>query len=194
MWLINTHNGIKGVKPRIDINEYPAVKAHLDQYWDKISTRADKGDTPYNLRNCTYMDLFFQPKIVYAELARTGNAFTIDTCNYIVGCTGYIITIPNNDKDTLLYLLAFLNSRVTLYCLNQITSRFDENGWRWQRQFVEQLRIPMLADINRITAEVVKVNRKNQAKLSEAINAIVTDIYNLTKEEVDFINKRLLKY
>ena len=57
LWLINTHNGIKGVKPRIDINDYPAVKAHLDQYWDKISKRADKGDTPYNLRNCAYLDV-----------------------------------------------------------------------------------------------------------------------------------------
>jgi len=59
LWIINTHNGIKGVKPRIDINEYPAVKAHLDQYWDKISKRADKGNTPYNLRNCAYLDDFF---------------------------------------------------------------------------------------------------------------------------------------
>ena len=57
LWLINTHNGIKGVKPRIDVNDYPAIKAHLDQYWDKISKRADKGDTPYNLRNCAYLDL-----------------------------------------------------------------------------------------------------------------------------------------
>ena len=33
LWLINTHNGVKGIKPRIDINEYPAVKAHLDKYF-----------------------------------------------------------------------------------------------------------------------------------------------------------------
>ena len=52
LWLVNTHNGIRGKLPRIDINEYPAVKAHLDQYWDKIRDRADQGDTPYNLRNC----------------------------------------------------------------------------------------------------------------------------------------------
>ena len=45
LWIINTHNGIKGKLPRVDVNEYPAIKAHLDQYWDKISTRADKGDT-----------------------------------------------------------------------------------------------------------------------------------------------------
>lgn len=56
LWLINTHNGIKGRIPRINIEDYPAVKAHLDQYWDKIRDRADQGDTPYNLRNCAYLD------------------------------------------------------------------------------------------------------------------------------------------
>ena len=70
LWLINTHNGIKGIKPRIDINDYPAVKAHLDQYWDKISKRADKGDTPYNLRNCAYLDDFLQPKIMYPNMTK----------------------------------------------------------------------------------------------------------------------------
>ena len=43
------HNGIKGKLPRIKIEDYPAKKAHLDLYWDKISKRTDKGDTPYNL-------------------------------------------------------------------------------------------------------------------------------------------------
>ena len=62
LFLINTHNGVKGKIPRIDINDYPAVKAHLDQFWDRISTRADKGDTPYNLRNCAYLRIFLNQK------------------------------------------------------------------------------------------------------------------------------------
>ena len=36
LWIINTHNGIKGKLPRIHIEDYPAVKAHLDQYWVHI--------------------------------------------------------------------------------------------------------------------------------------------------------------
>ena len=63
LYLINTHNGIKGKLPRIDINDYPAVKAHLDQYWDKISVRSDKGDTPYNLRNCAYLRIFLSQRL-----------------------------------------------------------------------------------------------------------------------------------
>ena len=62
LWLINTHNGIRGKLERIHIEEYPAVKAHLDQYWDKISKRADKGETPYNLRNCAYLRIFISQK------------------------------------------------------------------------------------------------------------------------------------
>ena len=56
LYLIATHNGIpeRGVK-RIDIENYPSIKRHLDAYWDKISARSDKGDTPYNLRSCAYM-------------------------------------------------------------------------------------------------------------------------------------------
>lgn len=77
LWLINTHNGIKGKIPRIQIENYPAIKAHLDQYWEKISTRADKGDTPYNLRNCAYMEDFSKPKIVWGNVTILFSATTI---------------------------------------------------------------------------------------------------------------------
>ena len=107
LWLINTHNGIKGVKPRIDVNDYPAVKAHLDHYWDKISKRADKGDTPYNLRNCAYLEDFFKPKIVYQELTQ-GSAFALDLeNNYFISNTGYLISGSN-----LNYLIKLLNSKI----------------------------------------------------------------------------------
>jgi len=63
LYLINTHNGVRGRIPRIKIEDYPAVKAHLDQYWDRIATRADKGDTPYNLRNCAYLRILISQKL-----------------------------------------------------------------------------------------------------------------------------------
>lgn len=64
LWLINVHNGIKGEKiPPIDVNDYPAIKKHLNQYYEQLAKRADKGNTPYNLRNCIYMNLFFRQDI-----------------------------------------------------------------------------------------------------------------------------------
>ena len=142
LWLINTHNGIKGRLERIHIEDYPAVKAHLDQFWDKISTRADKGDTPYNLRNCAYLDLFFHPKIVYQELCRTGCSFALDVQGYYVGNTAYMLSVNSGNMDQLLNIQNFLNSPVALYQLDQICTKFDETGWRWLSQFVHQLYVP----------------------------------------------------
>lgn len=41
LWLINMHNGIRGEMERIHIEDYPAIKQHLDNYWNKIEPRAD---------------------------------------------------------------------------------------------------------------------------------------------------------
>ena len=142
LWLINTHNGIKGKLERIHIEDYPAVKAHLDQYWDKISARADKGETPYNLRNCAYLDDFSKPKIVYQELCRRGSAFSLDLENYFVSNTGYLLTSNSMSIAELEQLCMLLNSQIALYQLDIISTKFDETGWRWLRQFVEDIRFP----------------------------------------------------
>ena len=106
LWLINTHNGVKGAIPRIDVNDYPAIKQHLDYYWDSIAVRADKGDTPYNLRNCAYLEDFNKPKIVYREIGTDMDARLLSE-EFVVNNKLYILT-----GNHLEYLIAFFNSRV----------------------------------------------------------------------------------
>ena len=142
----------------------------------------------------SYWDDFSKPKIVWAELARTGNAFTTDFDCKTVGNTGYILTVKSDSKEDLYYLLGFLNSRILLYCLNQITSRFDENGWRWLRQFVEQLRIPKFINKDVIVSIVSETNRYNQPENSEIINAYVAKTFGLSEEELSYINISLDGY
>ena len=103
LWLINTHNGIKeqGI-PSIDVNEYPAIKAHLDQYYDIISKRYDKGDTPYNLRNCIYTDDFSRQKIVWGNLSLSANFCLVEN-EMFINAPGRMI-VPG-DK----FLLGILN-------------------------------------------------------------------------------------
>ncbi len=171
LWIINTHNGIKGVKPRIDINEYPAVKAHLDQYWDKISKRADKGDTPYNLRNCAYLDDFFKPKIVWARLMRISKSeidsfprFSKADAGYFVVDSLCFFTGKNIDK-----LCAYLNSSLATYYYLKNIAILDNGGMQMRQQYIEDIPCPPI--------EYIENDRS---------------IYNLfcfTKEEVDFIEK-----
>ena len=178
LWLINTHNGIRGVKSRIEINDYPAIKAHLEQYWDKLSTRADKGDTPYNLRNCAYLDDFNKPKIVYQELTQ-GCAFALDkNGDYIVSNTAYLITGKNIN-----YLIKLLNSKVIQFAYRHFYGTLlGDNGLRWLAQHITKLPIPKYNGTeiqNRIIGQTEENN----------IEESIYQLYDFTKEEIKHINK-----
>ncbi|HAD78849.1 MAG TPA: hypothetical protein DCF99_04815 [Flavobacteriaceae bacterium] len=111
LWLITSHNGIKekGIKP-IDINNYPAIKAHLDQFYSQLEKRSDKGDTPYNLRNCAYMDDFSIQKIIYPNMTKF-LPFVYDLDGVYVNQKCFIIT-----GDNIAYLTAFFNSKIFKCC------------------------------------------------------------------------------
>lgn len=140
LWLINTHNGIRGKLERIHIEDYPAVKAHLDQYWNKISKRADKGETPYNLRNCAYLEDFSKPKIVYMEI-QTDNptegypfpCFSFDERNSIVLNTAYIMC---SDSVDVRYILGVLNSSVGRMIARFYVTQLQERQFRMLAQYL----------------------------------------------------------
>ncbi|MBW4750787.1 Eco57I restriction-modification methylase domain-containing protein [Prevotella melaninogenica] len=195
LYLINTHNGIKGKLPRIDINDYPAVKAHLDQYWDKISVRSDKGDTPYNLRNCAYLEDFSKPKIVYMEI-QTDNekegypfpCFSYDNSNKIVLNTAYIIS--SNTEDVR-FILGVINSKMGRFLTKLYVSQLQERQFRMLAQYVKNFPIPKLPqnEIDYIIKAVENNINKCNSELEEKINRAVCSWYNLNADELNFIEQ-----
>ncbi|MFM1669674.1 TaqI-like C-terminal specificity domain-containing protein [Streptococcus mutans] len=103
-YLITTYNEYtdsNGIKhPSININDYPAVKKHLDCYWNEINKRQDKGDTPYNLRRCAYMDDFNKQKIVFSRISGNEPCFALDDKKYMINDTAYMI-VGNNIEHLL---------------------------------------------------------------------------------------------
>ncbi|WP_455063981.1 Eco57I restriction-modification methylase domain-containing protein [Prevotella fusca] len=138
LFLINTHNGIRGKLPRIDINDYPAVKAHLDRYWDKISARADKGDTPYNLRNCAYLEDFFKPKIIYPNMTKY-MPFAYDNQGYLTNQKCFIMIGVH-----LPYLTAFFNSNIFKICYRDCFPELQGGTRELSKIFFENIRIPQI--------------------------------------------------
>ena len=98
-YLINPHNGIKekNIAP-INVEEYPAIKKHLDQFIDKLIKRGDKGDTPYNLRNCAYLEEFAKPKIMYPNMTSVF-PFTYDETGSFSNDKSFIITEKDNSQN-----------------------------------------------------------------------------------------------
>lgn len=166
LYLINTHNGIKGKIPRIDINDYPAVKAHLDQYWDKISVRADKGDTPYNLRNCTYLEDFNKPKLFYADISRHLN---FCFCRDVMFCnnTTYFIVAENN--LILEHLYRYLNHHLIDWYYKTLSVQLGTNAVRMFSIYVLEIPIPPVkfAFIKTILLNIFEL--KKQSKCSNSL-------------------------
>ena len=180
LWLINTHNGVKGRLSPIDINDYPSVKQYLDLHWEKIKKREDKGITPYNLRNCAYMDDFNKPKIVWIELSDEAK-FTI--CEELIPLnTVFFIT-----GEKLYNILGMLNAKITkwyfTHCLGT-TSGVGTN--RWLKYTIEQL--PLIYNMDEQFESIVKsILSKPTIDLEKKIDKILYQAYNLSNEEIDFI-------
>ncbi len=168
LYLINTHNGVKGKFPRIDINDYPAVKAHLDQYWDKISVRADKGDTPYNLRNCAYLEDFSKPKIIYPETT-SGAFFAFDDKGLYLDKTCFMLI-----SDDAEYLQLTLSSKLFEFAYRKIFSSVSlgEHGYQYNKHALIKLPI--------IRAHKVLLKR-------ESLDSQIYSLYKISQEEINFI-------
>ena len=110
-FMINPHNGIpKKNIPPINIENYPAIKRHLDQFIVNLTKRGDKGVTPYNLRACDYLEEFSKPKILYCEITAFF-PFVYDDNGLM--CNNKIFFITANDNSiNLKYITAILNSKL----------------------------------------------------------------------------------
>ena len=179
LWLINTHNGIRGKLERIHIEEYPAVKAHLDQYWDKISKRADKGETPYNLRNCAYLEDFSKPKIMYPNMTKY-LPFYYDEKGFYQNDKSFMITGAHVS-----YLAAFLNSSLFKFCFRD---NFPEllGGTRELRKiFFDKIPVKEVSDsINdKFRCKVNEIQSDYTKEQAIEIDTLLFDLYNLTDKE-----------
>ncbi|MGL2696579.1 DUF7149 domain-containing protein [Helicobacter pylori] len=203
-WLINTHNGYtsatKSKIPPIDIEKYPALKAHLDSHYDAITTRCDQGDTPYNLRNCAYLEDFEKEKIVYGEIVQEPR-FYLDNGECELGvfyaeATSFILT-----GEHLCYLLGMLHSKLITFAFKTFYAGggLGESGYRYKKAFIERLPIPKITEKNQELAckitdgakQILQTKEKdpkaNTQGLEKEIDALVYRLYHLTDEEIKTI-------
>ena len=185
LWLINTHNGVKGKYPRIDIKDYPAIKAHLDSFGTKVTNRSDQGDTPYNLRNCAYMDDFNKPKIMWKIIGCNIN-FCFDEKQMI--CNNAVNIMVGN-KDNLIQFCGLMNSKLFDWYLKATTEAEVQGGGI--QLYVTTLEDTLLK-LNFPSSFTDKVRQRivNQSSDNE-LNNYIYELYNLNPDEIAFIENNV---
>ena len=178
LWLINVHNGIKSKNiPPINIDDYPAIKNHLNYYLPQLAKRADKGDTPFNLRNCVYMNEFFRQKIVYREISDAMDACLVES-GFMLNNKCYLIT-----GDHLVYILSFLNSKLfTKIVLPQA----NITGGKGEGFLSEITLVPPSPEIEEEFTRLYELRQRGY-EVDNSVEELFCSLYGLSNEETKYI-------
>ncbi|QQW75554.1 class I SAM-dependent DNA methyltransferase [Helicobacter pylori] len=203
LWVINTHNGytsnLKSKIPPIDIEKYPATKAHLDAHYDTIATRCDQGDTPYHLRNCAYLEDFEKEKIVWNPVSGE-YFFTFIKDEFYFNNSLFMMTSRTLETRDLYYVLGLLNTTLYRWLTIQMTNLITIGKYAYgSKDKIERLPIPQITEKNqeladkitdcveRILKSKAKDPKANTQRLEKEIDALVYQLYHLTDEEIKII-------
>ena len=189
-FLIDTHNGYGNV-PAVSIDDYPAVKSHLDEFQPQLEKRYDQGRTPYNLRNCAYYADFAKEKIVWGNLN--------NQAKFAYAPGGTFISAPSTMLTPYSpYLLALLNSRLVDWYFRQIGVERDGDYFEYKPMFIERLPIPKISaakqrPLVRLTGRILAAKAADPSADTSAdeaeIDRLVYALYGLTEAEVAAVER-----
>ncbi|HEX8331128.1 MAG TPA: TaqI-like C-terminal specificity domain-containing protein, partial [Segetibacter sp.] len=143
LWIIFTRRGI-------DIDSYPSIKEHLYRFYDYLKPKTDNdriGRKPGNYKwyeiqdNVAYYQDFIKEKIHWIELSDVPK-FSYDNKQYFPEATAFIMTGKH-----LKYLTAFLNSKLSEWYFDKITTTSGVGTNRWKKIYIENLPIPKVDEI-----------------------------------------------
>ena len=186
LYLIDTHNGHGGV-PAINIDDYPAIKAHLDRFYPKLKKRQDKGRTPYNLRNCAYHEEFTKEKLFWMDLTEEGR-FSYDESEMFCVNTVYVMS-----GQSIKSLCAILNSNLITWFMRNTAVTSGMGVTRWFSISVETIPIPDIPAAEQrpfinLVDSILKAKAANPkadtTKQEAEIDRLVYALYGLTKKEI----------
>lgn len=198
-YLIFTRRGI-------DIEQYPAVKAHLTQFRKQLEPRPNdwKGDSQdwpgrkpgsykwYEIQDSVdYYTEFEKEKIIYPNICKQPE-FTFDFNHIYTNQKCFII--PTNDKS----LMGILNSKLFFFLFKQILPKlrgdFYEPSSIYFKHFPIQLNDPeRLNEIAEIVGHLFDQKKSDPtadtSSLESEIDRLVYALYGLTDEEIAIIEQ-----
>ncbi len=187
LYIIFTRRGI-------DIDAYPSVKRHLEQYKQRLTPGIKGGRKPgsykwYELQDAIdYWQEFEKPKIIYPDIAHKCE-FSISTDSEYCDCT--IFLIPDHSY----YLAALLNSNLIQYLIPKITPTIRGGYMRFKTIYLCQLPVvssdPAMQIRIELLAKEIEKSPGESTELETQLNAEVYKLYDLTPAEIKLIESEI---
>ncbi len=200
--------------------KYPAVYDHLLKYKDKLKNR---GQCRYS-RNSTsqnklvdypgqhhwleldnnpkddYLGNFEKEKIIYPNMTKY-LPFMYDDKKFYTNQKCFIITCKSQYTDVLIYLTAYLNSRISQYWIRNNCPELQGGTRELSKVFFEKIPIPPITDENKhivsqiesLVDQILSLKKGNfdadTIEYEREIDQLVYELYDLTPEEIEIVEK-----
>ncbi len=182
LWLIYTHHGI-------DIDRYPAIRAHLATYRSQLERRATSDNHEwYELQQpqFAYTSYYQTPKIFYPHFSRWPK-FSFDPKGFYGNDKTYCIPVRDS------YLLGVLNSPIIWYIMKGICSLKKGGYYEMRVQYVETVPIakPNDADRRAIASLAERLSEESimdRLAIESELFDRVAHVYGLTHEEKEMLD------
>jgi type II restriction/modification system DNA methylase subunit YeeA len=185
----------------LDINNYPAIMAYFEKIGQKRLAQSGIEGSRKKTNNqwfetqdsIAYWQDFHKPKIVWGEISDQPK-FAFDDSKYYAEATTFLMT-----GEKLKYLLAILNSKLSEWYFNQISTTTGMGTNRWKKYKIEMLPIKEPTETEELLLEKI-VNQILTAKksdpkadttaLEQEIDQLVYQLYGLTEEEIQIVEAK----
>jgi hypothetical protein len=172
----------------VDIDNYPAIKSHLEEYKIQLTPRntpeVKVGRKPgpyewYEIQDVVaYYELFEKPKITWPNLQAKGKFCYDDSGKYI---NAPAVILATGDKA----LLAILNSKVVWFFLKGVCVVRSGGYLEVKPQYFEQIPVPIIEKnikdkLEPLVDQIIDVTQKLE-DTSNRFNALVMSEFELEK-------------
>jgi len=183
LYLITTFPSLK-----IDIEKYPAVKAHLLSFgYDRLKQTGDRGARKKTNNkwfetqdSISYWEDFYKQKIAWASVGDTCYSF-IPEGTFLLDTNYFLVT-----NSHIKYLLSVLNSKLITYWIKSEDTPIGNGGaYRHYKYNLEKLKIP---EPNKELEIQIESLLKSKQYLE--IDKIIYRLYGISNEEIKFIENQ----
>jgi predicted type IV restriction endonuclease len=170
-WLIFARRGV-------DIDAYPAIRAHLEKWKQALTPKTDKNDKVgrkpgryawHEIQDdVAYFEVFDAPKIIYPDIAKFPR-FVLDTSGHYLANTAYCLGTDS------LYLLGILNSRLFWFAIGHISIPFGMRAGVYRYRLIYQY-------MEKVPIRSIDTSVPAQQQQHDAIVQKVSALLALTQE------------
>lgn len=171
LWLIFTRRGV-------DINQYPAIREHLEKFKTELSPKKSPNDKVgrkpgryqwYEIQDdVAYYPIFEGPKIIFPDICK-GPRFFLDRNGAYLANTAYCLGVDDP------YLLGILNSKLFWFLISNISIPFGVRAGEYRYRLIYQY-------MEKVPIRVIDKNNKADKTKYDAIINLVDQMLTFSKK------------